>query len=95
MDHGPTEQFETPAPTAPARAAPAKRKRPVPEDVLEELPANALEQTRPAKRLRKASKKRAAADEAAVAEGAAPPPKRQKGAADQQRDAKARAACAC
>ena len=23
MDHGPTEQFETPAPTAPARAAPA------------------------------------------------------------------------
>ena len=80
MDHGPTEQFETPAPTAPARAAPAKRKRPVPAGILEEQPVNALEQTRPAKRLRKASKKRAAADEAAVAEGAAPPPKRQKGA---------------
>ena len=84
----PTEQFAT---SAPARAAPAKRKRPVPAGILEEQPVNALEQTRPAKRLRKASKKRAAADEAAVAEGAAPPPKRQKGAADQQRDAKARA----
>ena len=57
MDHGPTEQFATAAPAAPAQAAPAKRKRPVPEDVLEELPANALEQTRPAKRVRKPSKK--------------------------------------
>ena len=78
MDHGPTEQFETPAPTAPARAAPAKRKRPVPEDVLEELPANALEQTRPAKRVRKPSTRKRDADEAAIAEEAAPRPKKKK-----------------
>ena len=71
MDLGPTGQFATPAP------APGKRKRPVPEDVLEELPANALEQTRPAKRVRKPSKKRAAADEAAVAEGDTPRPQAQ------------------
>ena len=82
MDHGPTEQFETPAPTAPARAAPAKRKRPVPEDVLEELPANALEQTRRAKRGRKPSTRKRDADEAAIAEEAAPRPKKKRKAAE-------------
>ena len=82
MDHGPTEQFATAAPAAPARAAPAKRKRPVPKDVLEELPANALEQTRPAKRGRKPSTRKRDADEAAIAEEAAPRPKKKRKAAE-------------